>query len=87
VFVVIGDGDALSIGGNHLIHALRRNVNLTILLFPRPLIPPGITHLGPAPRRPPLHVHAGDGVNVTGRNRGPRVIPGVMATSAPVSTR
>ena len=33
VFVVIGDGDALSIGGNHLIHALRRNVNLTILLF------------------------------------------------------
>ena len=28
-----GDGDALSIGGNHLIHALRRNVNLKILLF------------------------------------------------------
>jgi 2-oxoglutarate ferredoxin oxidoreductase subunit beta len=33
VWVVIGDGDGLSIGGNHLIHALRRNVNLTILLF------------------------------------------------------
>jgi 2-oxoglutarate ferredoxin oxidoreductase subunit beta len=33
IFVVTGDGDALSIGGNHLIHALRRNVNLTILLF------------------------------------------------------
>jgi 2-oxoglutarate/2-oxoacid ferredoxin oxidoreductase subunit beta len=33
VFVVTGDGDALSIGGNHLIHALRRNVNLTIMLF------------------------------------------------------
>ncbi len=33
VFVVTGDGDALSIGGNHLIHTLRRNVNLTILLF------------------------------------------------------
>ena len=33
VFVVTGDGDALSIGGNHLIHALRRNVNITILLF------------------------------------------------------
>jgi len=32
-WVVTGDGDALSIGGNHLIHALRRNVNLTILLF------------------------------------------------------
>jgi 2-oxoglutarate ferredoxin oxidoreductase subunit beta len=31
--VVTGDGDALSIGGNHLIHALRRNVNLKILLF------------------------------------------------------
>ncbi len=28
-----GDGDALSIGGNHLIHSLRRNVNLKILLF------------------------------------------------------
>ena len=33
VWVVSGDGDALSIGGNHLIHALRRNVNLTILIF------------------------------------------------------
>lgn len=33
VFVITGDGDSLSIGGNHLIHALRRNVNITILLF------------------------------------------------------
>ncbi|MBF5081740.1 2-oxoacid:ferredoxin oxidoreductase subunit beta [Quadrisphaera sp. INWT6] len=33
VFVVTGDGDALSIGGNHLIHAMRRNVNMTVLLF------------------------------------------------------
>ena len=33
VWVVTGDGDALSIGGNHLIHALRRNVNFKILLF------------------------------------------------------
>jgi 2-oxoglutarate/2-oxoacid ferredoxin oxidoreductase subunit beta len=33
VWVATGDGDALSIGGNHLIHALRRNVNLKILLF------------------------------------------------------
>jgi len=33
VWIVTGDGDALSIGGNHLIHVLRRNVNLTILLF------------------------------------------------------
>jgi 2-oxoglutarate ferredoxin oxidoreductase subunit beta len=31
--MVTGDGDALSIGGNHLIHALRRNVDLKILLF------------------------------------------------------
>jgi len=30
---VSGDGDALSIGGNHLIHSLRRNVNLNILMF------------------------------------------------------
>ncbi len=33
VWVVGGDGDMLSIGGNHLIHALRRNVNMTVLLF------------------------------------------------------
>jgi 2-oxoglutarate/2-oxoacid ferredoxin oxidoreductase subunit beta len=33
VWVVTGDGDALSIGGNHLIHVLRRNVGLKILLF------------------------------------------------------
>ncbi|HXF37824.1 MAG TPA: 2-oxoacid:ferredoxin oxidoreductase subunit beta [Actinomycetota bacterium] len=33
VWVITGDGDGLSIGGNHLIHALRRNVNLKILLF------------------------------------------------------
>src|SRR2546427_2399053 len=33
VWVVSGDGDSLSIGGNHLIHALRRNVSFTLLLF------------------------------------------------------
>jgi 2-oxoglutarate ferredoxin oxidoreductase subunit beta len=33
VFVVTGDGDGLSIGGNNMLHILRRNVNLTILLF------------------------------------------------------
>ena len=32
-WVITGDGDALSIGGNHLIHALRRNVDIKILLF------------------------------------------------------
>ncbi len=33
VWVITGDGDALSIGGNHLIHSLRRNINLNIILF------------------------------------------------------
>jgi 2-oxoglutarate ferredoxin oxidoreductase subunit beta len=33
VWVVTGDGDGLSIGGNHLIHAMRRNVNIKILMF------------------------------------------------------
>jgi 2-oxoglutarate ferredoxin oxidoreductase subunit beta len=33
VFLVTGDGDGLSIGGNHMLHVLRRNVNVTILLF------------------------------------------------------
>ncbi|HKA62834.1 MAG TPA: 2-oxoacid:ferredoxin oxidoreductase subunit beta, partial [Methylomirabilota bacterium] len=33
VFVITGDGDGLSIGGNHLLHVLRRNVDVTILLF------------------------------------------------------
>ena len=33
IWVITGDGDGLSIGGNHLIHALRRNININILLF------------------------------------------------------
>jgi 2-oxoglutarate/2-oxoacid ferredoxin oxidoreductase subunit beta len=33
VFVITGDGDALSIGGNHLMHVLRRNIDLTVVLF------------------------------------------------------
>lgn len=33
VFVITGDGDSLSIGGNHLIHALRRNIDINIILF------------------------------------------------------
>ncbi|GIV58273.1 MAG: 2-oxoglutarate ferredoxin oxidoreductase subunit beta [Rhodothermaceae bacterium] len=33
VWIITGDGDALSIGGNHLIHLLRRNVNVQLLLF------------------------------------------------------
>ncbi len=33
VFVITGDGDSLAIGGNHFIHALRRDINLNIILF------------------------------------------------------
>jgi len=33
VWVITGDGDALSIGGNHLIHAIRRNLDINIVLF------------------------------------------------------
>ena len=33
VFVITGDGDGLSIGGNHLMHILRRNVDVTVVLF------------------------------------------------------
>ena len=33
VFVITGDGDGLSIGGNHLMHAIRRNIDLNIILF------------------------------------------------------
>jgi 2-oxoglutarate ferredoxin oxidoreductase subunit beta len=33
VFVITGDGDGLSIGGNHLIHAIRRNLDVNIILF------------------------------------------------------
>jgi len=33
VWVITGDGDALSIGGNHLMHAIRRNININIVLF------------------------------------------------------
>lgn len=33
VFVITGDGDGFSIGGNHMLHVMRRNLNLTILLF------------------------------------------------------
>src|SRR3989441_9337467 len=33
VWVMTGDGDGLSIGGNHMLHVLRRNVDLNIILF------------------------------------------------------
>ena len=33
VWIVTGDGDGLSIGGNHIIHLMRRNINLNVMLF------------------------------------------------------
>ena len=33
VWVITGDGDALSIGGNHLIHSMRRNVDINLIMF------------------------------------------------------
>ncbi|HEY7524006.1 MAG TPA: thiamine pyrophosphate-dependent enzyme, partial [Candidatus Limnocylindrales bacterium] len=33
VWVITGDGDALSIGGNHVIHSMRRNVDITMVMF------------------------------------------------------
>ena len=51
VWIVTGDGDALSIGGNHLIHALRRNVNLKILLFNNEVY--GLTKGQYSPTSPP----------------------------------
>src|SRR5438046_9509827 len=38
VWVVTGDGDGLSIGGNHLIHVMRRNVDLKILLLNKRIV-------------------------------------------------
>ncbi len=33
MWVITGDGDALSIGGNHFVHAIRRNLNINYILF------------------------------------------------------
>ncbi len=55
VWVITGDGDALSIGGNHLIHALRRNVNINILLFNNEIY--GLTKGQYSPTSPRGSVH------------------------------
>jgi len=47
VWVATGDGDALAIGGNHLIHALRRNIGLKIILFNNRIY--GLTKGQPSP--------------------------------------
>ncbi len=70
VWVVTGDGDALSIGGNHLIHALRRNVNLKILLFNNQIY--GLTK---GQYSPTSEVGQGDQVDAGGLG-GPSVQPG-----------
>jgi 2-oxoglutarate/2-oxoacid ferredoxin oxidoreductase subunit beta len=54
VWMVTGDGDGLSIGGNHLMHILRRNVNVKILMFNNRIY--GLTkgQYSPSPRARPL---------------------------------
>ena len=64
VWVVTGDGDALSIGGNHLIHALRRNVNVKILLFNNRIY--GLTKGQYSPTSGPGQ---GDGLDADGQRR------------------
>ena len=71
VWVVTGDGDALSIGGNHLIHALRRNVNVKILLFNNQIY--GLTK---GQYSPTSRARQGDEVDADGVARLP-VQPGV----------
>ena len=66
VWVVTGDGDALSIGGNHLIHALRRNVNLKILLFNNQIY--GLTK---GQYSPTSRARQGDEVDADGLDRPP----------------
>jgi 2-oxoglutarate ferredoxin oxidoreductase subunit beta len=51
VWVITGDGDGLSIGGNHLIHALRRNMDINILLFNNQIY--GLTKGQYSPTSPP----------------------------------
>ena len=51
IWVITGDGDGLSIGGNHLIHAIRRNLNINILLFNNQIY--GLTKGQYSPTSPP----------------------------------
>ncbi len=55
IWVITGDGDALSIGGNHLVHALRRNVDMTIVLFNNEIY--GLTKGQYSPTSPQGAVH------------------------------
>ena len=66
VWVVTGDGDGLSIGGNHLLHTIRRNVDLQILLFNNRIY--GLTKGQYSPTSPRRHAHQ---VDAPGRDRPP----------------
>ncbi len=54
VWVITGDGDALSIGGNHLMHAIRRNIDINIILFNNSIY--GLTKGQYSPTSPVGHV-------------------------------
>lgn len=54
VWVITGDGDGLSIGGNHLLHAIRRNIDLNIILFNNSIY--GLTKGQYSPTSPMGHV-------------------------------
>lgn len=54
VWVITGDGDALSIGGNHLMHAIRRNIDVNIILFNNSIY--GLTKGQYSPTSPVGHV-------------------------------
>lgn len=54
VWVITGDGDALSIGGNHLMHAIRRNIDINIILFNNSIY--GLTKGQYSPTSPVGHI-------------------------------
>ena len=56
VWIVTGDGDGLSIGGNHMAHLLRRNLDCQILLFNNEIY--GLTKGQVLADQPPGHAHA-----------------------------
>ena len=70
IWVVTGDGDALSIGGNHLIHALRRNVPLKILMFNNQIY--GLTKGQASPTSERRQGHQVDAVRRPGPTRSTR---------------
>ena len=77
VWVIGGDGDMLSIGGNHLIHALRRNVNLTILMLNNQIY--GLTK---GQYSPTSRARQGDEVDADGLGR-PALQSAAASRSAP----